>query len=411
MKERVFLKVYSIVITALFVLSLLCGALMYVTDWGRDWSSFHIGTDNSISNGGMVIGESDGHYISLKSAQIPVSEYETYSVPANAEMAYTVTATVSPSNDATNTGVTWSGQWVNASSAWASGKALSDYVTFTPSGDGYMESKTVVIACLQAFGEPVTMTVTCTDAPDKTSSFQLDYALQPTGIELSFGDVECNIGGNTGVVVEVNYWADSANIHGGMPELNVLSNGVYTIAPEFTATYSLSADYYFLPYSWNTYGMTYYRILCFGYSTSGLSPSLDYDVNADRLDYGTFNSYDIASNGLYFGFANFIDDLGLCSYETNHPSSGVLPGGKLSDSASSSGEYFSTAVYAENYEALKGDGTYNDNVRLFDLTVTISNSYFSGSYSTTFYMSGCTNTAVISNISTNTSDGILFGAA
>ena len=405
MKERT-LKIFAVVMSVLLFLSVAFGVLMYYTDWGRDWSRFTSDGEKMSADGGLIIGEEIGS-ISLLSTVISPDDYETNGVPASAETAYTVTATVSPSNDATNTGVTWSGQWVNASSAWASGKALSDYVTFTPSGDGYMESKTVVIACLQAFGEPVTMTVTCTDAPDKTSSFQLDYALQPTGIELSFGDVECNIGGNTGVVVEVNYWADSANIHGGMPELNVLSNGVYTIAPEFTATYSLSADYYFLPYSWNTYGMTYYRILCFGYNASGLSPSLVYE--ADGLDYSTFNSYDIASNGLYFGFANFIDDLGLCSYATNHPSSGILPGGKLSDDASSSGEYFSTAVYAENYEALKGDGTYNDNVRIFDLTVTLSNSYFSGSYSTTFYMSGCTNTAVISNVSTDANSGILFG--
>ena len=394
MKETT-LKVFSVVMSILLFLSVAFGVLMYYTDWGRDWSKFTSDSEEMSADGGLIIGEESGS-ISLMSAVIPKEEYEANGVPANAEMAYTVTATVTPSNDATNTGVAWSGQWVNASSAWASGKTLSDYVTATPSGDGYMESKTAVIACLQAFGEPVMMTVTCTDAPDKTSSFQLDYAAQPTGIELSFGDVECNIGGDTGVVVEINSYADISTVQGGKPNLTILTDDVYTVSPEFEVSYSLTGKK-FMSYTASGYGVEGWYI--FG----TWLPSPDF-----KDEYADLSGYSVAEKGLYFGFKYMSDNLQL---HTVGGGMGSLTARPASEHIPS--EFIQRFTHAGESLIPEGESltyTYGNDLEMLDLTVTLSNSYFNGSYSTTFYISGYTNTAVISNVSTDASDGILFVA-
>ncbi len=86
-------------------------------------------------NGGAVISESTGNGITVKSVSIPKSEYAENGVSPLAETAYTLTATVSPNNEGENTGIDWSYAFKNPESEWATGKTLSDYVTFTKSGE------------------------------------------------------------------------------------------------------------------------------------------------------------------------------------------------------------------------------------------------------------------------------------
>lgn len=131
--------------------------------------------------GGMVLPDNEkpmqgGNGISLYSAEIPVEAYAENGVSEDAENAYTVTATVSPDNDAQNTVVIWALTWKDPSSAWATGKALSDYITATPNGEGVAASKTVTVVCLQAFGEPVVLTAKCKYDETVTVSVQIDYA-------------------------------------------------------------------------------------------------------------------------------------------------------------------------------------------------------------------------------------------
>ena len=78
--------------------------------------------------GGMVIGTPEETQIALMSMKIPRAMYEENGISPQAESAYTLTATVSPNNDATNTAVKWSIAWKNASSEWATEKTVADYV-------------------------------------------------------------------------------------------------------------------------------------------------------------------------------------------------------------------------------------------------------------------------------------------
>lgn len=93
--------------------------------------------------------------ISLMSTVIPTAEYTTYGVSAQAEVAYTLTATVNPST-ATNKKVDWSVSWIDPSSAFASGKTVTDYVTVVPTSDG---STTATVTCYQAFEGEILVTV------------------------------------------------------------------------------------------------------------------------------------------------------------------------------------------------------------------------------------------------------------
>ena len=74
-------------------------------------------------NGGAVIGTPVEHGIKLLSAKIPVAEFAANGVSAQAETAYTLTATIVP-DTATDTSVDWEVAFVNPSSEWATDKAV-----------------------------------------------------------------------------------------------------------------------------------------------------------------------------------------------------------------------------------------------------------------------------------------------
>lgn len=78
--------------------------------------------------GGVIFNKPEGNGMQLTATKLLSSEYDEYGVSAIAETAYTLTATITPS-DATNKKVDWSIAFKNGSSAWASGKTITDYVT------------------------------------------------------------------------------------------------------------------------------------------------------------------------------------------------------------------------------------------------------------------------------------------
>lgn len=80
------------------------------------------------SYGGAVIGESVGNGVKLMSAKIASADYAEYGISPMADTAYTITATITPS-DASDKAVDWAVAFVNPSSSWASGKNIADYVT------------------------------------------------------------------------------------------------------------------------------------------------------------------------------------------------------------------------------------------------------------------------------------------
>lgn len=96
-------------------------------------------------------------------------------------MTANVTATITPS-DAANKLVDWSVAFKNASSTWASGKTVTDYVTVTPTSSG---SLSATVTCKQAFGEQIVMTVTSRDNTSAKASCTLDYKQQFLGYAIT----------------------------------------------------------------------------------------------------------------------------------------------------------------------------------------------------------------------------------
>ena len=132
------------------------------------------------AHGGAVIGESVGSGIELMSEKIEPKAYAENGVSAQADTAYTLTATITPDN-ATNKAVDWSVSFVNPASAWASGKNVTDYVTVTPTSDGAL---TANVECLQAFGEQIEVSVTSRENAKATASCTVDYARRITDTAL-----------------------------------------------------------------------------------------------------------------------------------------------------------------------------------------------------------------------------------
>lgn len=111
----------------------------------------------------------------------------------------TLNATIKPEN-AGNKTVDWKAEFVNPSSAWATGKTVSDYISVTATADG---STTATVSCKAAFGEQIRITVTSRSNPRATAECKLDYLKRVT--PASFYNGKFTIGQETGVTVSMDY--------------------------------------------------------------------------------------------------------------------------------------------------------------------------------------------------------------
>ena len=181
-KKREHIKdVLCVALTVLLVLSWVLFGLLN----SRRNGSFHaLGTPEQTVHGGAVIGKSVGSGIELMSEKIEPKAYAENGVSAQADTAYTLTATITPDN-ATNKAVDWTVSFVNPAGAWASGKSVTDYVTVTPTSDGAL---TANVECLQAFGEQIKVIVTSRENAKATASCTVDYARRVTGTALLRSD-------------------------------------------------------------------------------------------------------------------------------------------------------------------------------------------------------------------------------
>ena len=141
---------------ALILVGGVCGGLLqHHYNWGAEKPPVEDTTGGEEkpgdSTGGGEVSTEAGvsHGIKLAAVKLASSEYEAYGVSAQAETAYTLTATITPA-DAANKKVDWSIAFKNASSTWASGKTVTEYATVTPSADGAL---TAVVEKVAAGGE------------------------------------------------------------------------------------------------------------------------------------------------------------------------------------------------------------------------------------------------------------------
>ena len=211
-----------------------------ITNGFRDWSGF-TGPSEPVE-GEQVSGVTDGDGNEMQSGEsyaLPAAM--VYAVPtaqsATASEGITVTATVLPET-AVNKNVMWAVRFANASSAWATGKTASDYVTVTPDAEN---SRIATVVCNEAFGEQIILTVASVADPTKMASCTIDYAQSITDVSVKIGNVDVNLGGETEVTVDIGH----NNIdRGGVIAIEYTMSEVYTIAvdADFTETLSFITD-------------------------------------------------------------------------------------------------------------------------------------------------------------------------
>ena len=158
----------------------------------------------------------------------------------NGSETLTITATVFPDNSADNTGLDWSMAFKTPTSAWATGKTLSDYMTLTPSGDDVAGSKTVSVKCLKPFGEQIVITATSQDNPAVSASCTADFAQRVESATLKFGDLNVNLGGDTNVKWELN---PNGTGVGGVTNVTMEKSDVYTLAEDFAYTVTAESSF------------------------------------------------------------------------------------------------------------------------------------------------------------------------
>ena len=231
-------KIVTAVLAILLVIVIAgAAALVGVLSNGfKDWTKFQPDeqteqTDETADNGGAIIGESVGSGVKVMSAKIAPENYAANGVSAQAETAYTLTATVLPEK-ASNKAVDWAVSFVNPSSAWATGKTVTDYVTVTPTADGAL---TANVECLQAFDEQIKVTVTSRNNAEATATCLVDYAervagytltLTNGGVTISSSDPEYTVTGNSSVSISKGEYTKT----------------VGTIEENFTGTYVIRGN-------------------------------------------------------------------------------------------------------------------------------------------------------------------------
>ena len=225
---------------AVLLVLVIAGAAALVgvlSDGFKNWDKFKPDeeqteqTEETADNGGAIIGESVGSGVKVMSAKIAPENYAANGVSAQAETAYTLTATVLPEK-ASNKAVDWTVSFVNPASAWATGKTVTDYVTVTPTADGAL---TANVECLQAFGEQIKVTVTSRNNAEATATCLVDYAervsgytltLSNGGVTISSSDPEYTVTGKSSVSISKGEYTKT----------------VGTIEENFTGTYVIRGN-------------------------------------------------------------------------------------------------------------------------------------------------------------------------
>lgn len=119
------LTVIALALVAILSIGLLCA--LFIRPQEKE--------EEALPKDGAIISETAENGISLMSAKIMPAVYAANGVSALADTAYTLTATVEPNYEGEKT-FDWSVKFQNASSSWAKGKTVTDYVTVTPTSDG-----------------------------------------------------------------------------------------------------------------------------------------------------------------------------------------------------------------------------------------------------------------------------------
>ena len=186
------IKAISILIVVFAILGVITGVIGYYSNGFKNWDKFKPNNwFNQPGNveqpkdfeSGSILNVLTNNGVACASEKIAVSDYSIKGIPANADSAYELTATIQPSI-AENKNINWTARWSNVSSVWSNNKSISDYLIFdkptTQSG------KKVIVTCLQDFGEQITITASAEADSTKKSLCSVDYVKKIKSIDFQF---------------------------------------------------------------------------------------------------------------------------------------------------------------------------------------------------------------------------------
>ena len=221
------IAVIALVLVAILSIGLLCALFIQPNDDEQE----------ATPKDGAVISETAENGISLMSAKIMPVAYADSGVSALADTAYTLTATVEP-NYSGEKEFDWSIKFQNASSSWANGKTVTNYVTVTPTSDG---ANTATIECKQAFGEKIIVTCTSRDYAGLSATCTVDYAQRITGMDVTLegsrtGDRDIPEGEE--VTINFTYYGGTSSYNVYTVRATATYSDVYTLAESATCKVS-----------------------------------------------------------------------------------------------------------------------------------------------------------------------------
>lgn len=194
---------------------LLCGIM---TSWFKDWNPYcwfgheygedgicgKCGAEKPVdkeqeieeNNQQLAFAFRDGKTLSLRRVA------NTSDISSGETGSTTITATVS--SDATDKSVSWSVAWKDASSEWANGKDIAEYITLTADD----EANSVRVDCLKAFGEQAILTCSANGADGLTATATVDFMKRIVGVKLV---------------------CEGINLHDGKTQLETSGEGLTTL--------------------------------------------------------------------------------------------------------------------------------------------------------------------------------------
>lgn len=163
------------------------------SDGFTNWDKFKPEEDQPevTENGGVIVGDSVGNGVALKSMKIAAEDYAAYGVSPLAESAYSITATVadeSGSHPEALQVVEFSVGWQDTNSA-----SVSEYVTMTTQGC------TATLSFKQAFSTPIVLTATSSFDSSVSGTTVFDYAKRVAGVKVNLNGSSV-VSGSAGTV-------------------------------------------------------------------------------------------------------------------------------------------------------------------------------------------------------------------
>ena len=200
-------KVWQIIGVAVLCAVCVLGAVFGIV-FGMNHSSEDLNVSKDMSNQDNIVVET------VQEQGIKLTSATTAS---DGTTTKTITATVNPTSAAQN--VEWTLRWQDEASAWAKGKNVQDYVTYT--GDS-----TITLNCKSPFGERIVVRATSFADNTKYGECMLDY-------EKRILDFSVEVREKTAGIVSAISFSDKVLEYTFVPSLS-LGVGTIDCIPEYT---------------------------------------------------------------------------------------------------------------------------------------------------------------------------------